>query len=567
MVFKILDLYCGAGGFSFGMAKPRLFEAVLGVDRDAKALKAYEKNSACAHTIRGDITDKKTCDLVIEAAKERGVNTVLCALPCRGLTSRAKTLRSDDDKLTPLEAFEYVIEKISPDVFVVVCGKELMTARDGELYTAAESRLGKLGYIVNATVSNASECGVAMSKQYAIVIGAASKSVPPPSKCGKPLSVRDVIADLDTFVECANGDKICASHAEEESGSASCVPDAEDERCGKRMRKKNMPVRLEWDGLCPEIVARFNMLASGGVLHPRADRPITPSEAARLFGFPDGFVFLGGERSVFKQIASAVPPPLARVIGEKISEAFENKTVMSDGVELRQADSAYAVKEYIARGVKVDAIITDPPYNISKANNFSTMNSSNRKGIDFGEWDSDFNVCGWISDYVKLLKKDGSIIIFCSYLYISYVIDELKRNNIDVKDVIIWKKKNPMPRNIKRRYVQDTEFAVWGVNKGAKWTFNKPSDVPYLRSMIETGIVSGRERTAHPTQKSLEMTEKLVSIHTNEGDIILDPFMGSGTTGVAAINKGRKFIGLEVLPEYFDTAVERITTATENKMK
>ncbi len=567
MVFKILDLYCGAGGFSFGMAKPRLFEAVLGVDRDAKALKAYEKNSAGAHTIRGDITDKKTCDLVIESAKERGVNTVVCALPCRGLTSRAKMLRSDDDKLAPLEAFEYVIEKLAPDVFAVVCGKELMTAQGGALYSAAESRLGKFGYIVNATVLNASDCGVAMGKKYAVVVGAISKSVPPPAKCGKPLSVRDAIADIDALGECANGDKICAALADEDSGSASCMPDTDCERCGKRTRKQTMPVRLEWDGLCPEIGARFNMLACGGVLHPRADRPIMPNEAARLFGFPDGFVFLGSERSVFKQITSAVPPPLARAIGEKISEAFENKTVMSDGVELRQADSAYAVKEYIARGVKVDAIITDPPYNISKANNFSTMNSSNRKGIDFGEWDSDFNVCGWISDYVKLLKKDGSIIIFCSYLYISYVIDELKRNNIDVKDVIIWKKKNPMPRNIERRYVQDTEFAVWGVNKGAKWTFNKPSDVPYLRSMIETGIVSGRERTAHPTQKSLEMTEKLVSIHTNEGDIILDPFMGSGTTGVAAINKGRKFIGLEVLPEYFDTAVERITTATENKMK
>jgi DNA modification methylase len=127
-----------------------------------------------------------------------------------------------------------------------------------------------------------------------------------------------------------------------------------------------------------------------------------------------------------------------------------------------------------------------------------------------------------------------------------------------VKDIIVWKKANPMPRNIERRYVQDMEFAIWGVKAGSKWVFNKPSNVSYLRSSFETSLVSGKERKNHPTQKSLFLMEQLVKIHTNEGDLILDPFMGTGTTGVAAVKNNRKFIGIEINSEYFKISENRL---------
>ena len=92
---------------------------------------------------------------------------------------------------------------------------------------------------------------------------------------------------------------------------------------------------------------------------------------------------------------------------------------------------------------------------------------------------------------------------------------------MDVKDILIWQKSNPMPRNINRRYVQDMEFAVWAVKKGAKWVFNKPIDKPYLRSIFMSGVVSGSEKLGHPTQKSLKVIEDIVKIHTNENDIIV----------------------------------------------
>lgn len=102
------------------------------------------------------------------------------------------------------------------------------------------------------------------------------------------------------------------------------------------------------------------------------------------------------------------------------------------------------------------------------------------------------------------------------------------------------------------------EFAIWAVKKNAKWVFNKSEDKPYMRSRFETSIVSGKEKLGHPTQKSLNLMKQLISIHTNENQIILDPFMGSGTTGDAALILNRKFIGIEKDETYFDIAYKRL---------
>ena len=222
-------------------------------------------------------------------------------------------------------------------------------------------------------------------------------------------------------------------------------------------------------------------------------------------------------------------------------------------------DDAYKIfDEFQKQGLMVDHIITDPPYNISKDNNFNTMSSADRQGVDFGEWDKDFDLLGWIDKYTKLLSPNGSIIIFNSYRNLSHIIDRLEQNNIDIKDVLIWQKSNPMPRNRDRRYVQDMEFAIWGVNKNAKWVFNRPESTPYLRSLFQSSTVSGAEKTEHPTQKSLHIMQEIIKIHTEKGQSILDPFMGSGSTGVACQILDRKFIGVEKESSYFDIAKSRM---------
>jgi DNA (cytosine-5)-methyltransferase 1/site-specific DNA-methyltransferase (adenine-specific) len=227
-----------------------------------------------------------------------------------------------------------------------------------------------------------------------------------------------------------------------------------------------------------------------------------------------------------------------------------------ENITLIHADSYNYIHVLKEKNIFVNHIITDPPYNISKENNFNTLN--NRNGIDFGEWDKNFDLFGWIKEYEQILDKNGSMIIFCSYLYISFIIQALEQANMVTKDIIVWQKSNPMPRNVNRRYVQDMEFAIWAVKKNAKWTFHKEDDIPYLRGFFKYPIVSGKDRI-HPTQKNVNLIEDLIKIHTNEQDIIIDPFMGSGSTGIACNNLNRKFIGIEKDEKNFNNTINLYT--------
>ena len=198
----------------------------------------------------------------------------------------------------------------------------------------------------------------------------------------------------------------------------------------------------------------------------------------------------------------------------------------------------------------IDLVLTDPPYNIARNNNFSTMG---RAGIDFGEWDKGFDLFSYIDQVSRILKKDGSFVVFNAWRNLGLIADYAEKQGFDTKDMIRLEKSNPMPRNRDRRYITDYECAIWFVKNGAKWTFNR-QDSKYQRPKFVASIESG----LHPTQKNLSLMENLVKIHSNQGDMVIDPFMGSGTTGVACKNLGRKFIGIEQNADYFDIAKNRI---------
>lgn len=201
----------------------------------------------------------------------------------------------------------------------------------------------------------------------------------------------------------------------------------------------------------------------------------------------------------------------------------------------------------------VDHIITDPPYGVSKKNNFHTMG---RSGIDFGEWDKDFDQTAWLDEAYRVLKKGGSLIIFNGWRNLGDIANYGEEIGFTIKDIIRWIKQNPMPRNRDRRYIVDFEFAIWMVKDG-KWVFNRLNDT-YDRPEYNYPTVAGKEKTIHTTQKPVALMEEMIRRHTNEGQIILDPFMGSGTTGEACINTGRNFIGIELNEEYFNVAKNRI---------
>lgn len=141
---------------------------------------------------------------------------------------------------------------------------------------------------------------------------------------------------------------------------------------------------------------------------------------------------------------------------------------------------------------------------------------------------------------------------------IGEIIKNAESLNLQAKDVIRWVKSNPMPRNRDRRYITDSEVAIWLTNKKGKWTFNRQNDT-YDRPEYNYPIVSGKEKTKHPTQKPVKLLEEILLRHSNQNDIILDPFMGSGSTGVACLNTNRNFIGVELDKQYFEIAKSRMS--------
>lgn len=224
----------------------------------------------------------------------------------------------------------------------------------------------------------------------------------------------------------------------------------------------------------------------------------------------------------------------------------------NENITLWQGDSLELLQNIPSKSV--DLILTDPPYNVSKKNNFKTMG---RSGIDFGNWDYDFDQLSWIEKVSEKVSDNGSIIIFNGWKNLGDIAQQLEENGFIVKDILRWIKDNPMPRNRDRRYIVDYEFALWAVKKKSKWTFNRLNE-NYDRPEMKYPIVAGKEKTTHPTQKPLKLMNELVTRHSNVGDVVLDLFMGSGTTGVSCRKLNRKFIGIELDEDYFEIAKNRI---------
>jgi len=235
-----------------------------------------------------------------------------------------------------------------------------------------------------------------------------------------------------------------------------------------------------------------------------------------------------------------------------------NKSIpQTANIDFRNCDYKVLVQDMLEKKIQVDLVLTDPPYCVSRDYQLGFSNMG-RSGMNYGEWDYNFNQKEWIQLCAPLVREGGSMVIFNDWKNLSYMVEVLEENGFLIKDLIRWEKSNPMPRNVNSRYVMDFEVALWAVKGKKKWTFNKPADVPYLRPFFRTGVLLGGSKRIHPTQKSLEVFSSLIQIHSNPGDMILDPFSGSGTTALACRNLGRRFIGSEIDKEYFDKAVERL---------
>ena len=223
------------------------------------------------------------------------------------------------------------------------------------------------------------------------------------------------------------------------------------------------------------------------------------------------------------------------------------------GFHIVNGDCMEALEELIGYGVQVDAVITDPPYgiNVDKNSPFSFASAGEKKENPVG-WDSSIPT-DYLSPSFDLLIEGGNFLSFTDTRQVSdfwRAVDKVGK----CQRLFYYVKSNVMPQP-HPRWASCVEVAVYARKKGkaAYWGGGGASPNYWMgpRAM-------GKERTAHPTQKNLDLMRKLVRDLVPEGGLVLDPFGGSGTTAIAAMLEGRRSITIERDPEYFEIAKRRV---------
>lgn len=210
----------------------------------------------------------------------------------------------------------------------------------------------------------------------------------------------------------------------------------------------------------------------------------------------------------------------------------------------------------------VDLILTDPPYNIAQ---YSTgnINLPGRTALnnDLAEWDlNPIEPSALVADFKRIIKPNGNIFVFTSYNLIGKW-HEAFDSEFDTFQFFVWHKTNPAPKIFKNGFLNSCEMIACMWNKGHKWNFSNQKE---MHNFFESPICMRPERLSepkHPAQKPVKLLEHIIKIASDEKDVILDPFMGVGSTGVAALKNNRKFIGIEIEKDYFDAAEKRISKA------
>lgn len=206
----------------------------------------------------------------------------------------------------------------------------------------------------------------------------------------------------------------------------------------------------------------------------------------------------------------------------------------------------------------VDLILTDPPYSISRKTGFAHVRNGVGRfavSMDFGQWDhKEINLGRFCKEAYRVLRVGGTAIVWYDLWKITLLEQGLREAGFRMIRLVIWEKTNPVPLNQSSTYLSNSrEVAVCAV-KGGSPTFHGKYDNGIYRMPIPR---HGGKRL-HPTQKPIHLFRELVAKHSRSLDMVVDPFLGSGTTAVAAIEEGRAFKGCDIDPGYIETARRRV---------
>lgn len=202
----------------------------------------------------------------------------------------------------------------------------------------------------------------------------------------------------------------------------------------------------------------------------------------------------------------------------------------------------------------IDLIVTDPPYKTITGGDSDGKNSTRPKGMLSGNrklftYQNNIKPAQWIPELFRVLKEGSHCYIFTNHLNMKDMLIESEKVGFKLHNILVWEKNNCTPSQF---YMKNCEYILFLRKGKAKWI----NDIGGSKTVHQFQNIIGNK--VHPTEKPVDLMQFYIKNSSSEGDLVLDPFMGAGSTGIAALNSGRNFIGFELDEEYYRTAKSRI---------
>src|SRR5690554_3066003 len=217
----------------------------------------------------------------------------------------------------------------------------------------------------------------------------------------------------------------------------------------------------------------------------------------------------------------------------------------------------------------IDLVFADPPYFLS--NGGKSIKSGKVVSVNKGEWDKKENyenintfTHDWLKEVYRLLKPTGSIWVSGTFHNIFDVEREMKKIGYKIINIVVWHKSDPPPLIYKNKFRFSYEFIIWA-RKSNRHYFNYDEMYKFEnKEMEDVWLIPAvqmpeKKHGYHPTQKPEALLERIIKASSKEGDVVLDPFLGSGTTCYVAKKLNRKYLGIEKEKKYYDIALKRIS--------
>lgn len=222
--------------------------------------------------------------------------------------------------------------------------------------------------------------------------------------------------------------------------------------------------------------------------------------------------------------------------------------VLNENIELFNGDCL----DLLARMEEgcIDLLVTDPPYKTisggDSGNRPKGMLSGNRKLF---KHQSDIEIHDWMPLVFKVLKEESHAYIFTNSLNLKEMLDESEKAGFQLHNILVWEKNNCTPSQF---YMKNCEYVLFLRKGKAKWINN----IGASKTVHQFNNILGKK--THPCEKPVDLLRFYIENSSKEGDMVLDPFMGTGSCGVACVQTGRRFLGIEKDEMYFNLAKERL---------